>query len=59
MAEDIAPELLEKVQSEYRKLRENDAELAQIREKTAAGSSDGKDLDAYAVSILQDCDFLF
>lgn len=49
MAEDIAPELLEKVQSEYRKLRENDAELARIREKTAAGSADGKDLDAYAV----------
>lgn len=49
MADDIAPELLEKVQSEYRKLRENDAELARIREKTAAGSADGKDLDAYAV----------
>lgn len=49
MADDIAPELLEKVQSEYRKLRENDAELARIRERTAAGTADGKDLDAYAV----------
>ena len=49
MAEDIAPELLEKVQSEYRELRENDAKLARIREKTAAGTADGKDLDAYAV----------
>lgn len=49
MADDIAPELLEKVQSDYRKLREKDEELARIREKTAAGSADGKDLDAYAV----------
>lgn len=49
MADDIAPELLEKVQSEYRKLRENDAEVARIRERTAAGTADGKDLDAYAV----------
>lgn len=49
MADDIAPELLEKVQSEYRKLRENDAELARISERTAAGTADGKDLDAYAI----------
>lgn len=49
MADDIAPELLEKVQSDYRKLRENDKELARISERTAAGSADGKDLDAYAV----------
>lgn len=49
MVDDIAPELLEKVQSEYRNLRENDSTLARIREKTAAGSADGKDLDAYAV----------
>ncbi|MBO6078257.1 MAG: hypothetical protein J6P66_05835 [Bacteroidaceae bacterium] len=49
MADDIAPELLEKVQSDYRKLREKDEELARISERTAAGSADGKDLDAYAV----------
>lgn len=49
MAEDIAPVLLEKVQSEYRELRENDSRLARIREKAAAGTADGKDLDAYAV----------
>lgn len=49
MAEDIAPELLEKVQSEYRKLRESDKELAQIRRRMEKGSADGKDLDAYAV----------
>ncbi|MBR1470682.1 MAG: hypothetical protein IJ600_03455 [Lachnospiraceae bacterium] len=49
MADDIAPELLEKVQSEYRDLRENDSTLARIRKKTAAGSANGKDLDAYAV----------
>jgi len=49
MAEDIVPGLLEKVQSDYRKLRENDEELARISERTAAGSADGKDLDAYAV----------
>lgn len=49
MADDIAPELLEKVQSDYRKFRENDKELARISERTAAGSADGKDLDAYAV----------
>ena len=49
MAEDIVPGLLEKVQSDYRELRENDEELARISERTAAGSADGKDLDAYAV----------
>lgn len=49
MADDIAPELLEKVQSDYRKLREKDEELARISERTAAGSANGKDLDAYAV----------
>lgn len=49
MADDIAPELLEKVQSDYRKLREKDEKLARISERTAAGSADGKDLDAYAV----------
>lgn len=49
MADDIAPELLEKVQNDYRKLRKNDEELARISERTAAGSADGKDLDAYAV----------
>lgn len=48
MAEDIAPELLEKVQSEYRKLRENDKKLAQIAKRTAAGSADSLDLNAYA-----------
>ena len=49
MAEDIVPGLLEKVQSDYRELRENDEDLARISERTAAGSADGKDLDAYAV----------
>ena len=49
MAEDIAPELLRRVQSEYRESMKADRELARIREKIEAGTATGKDLDAYAV----------
>lgn len=47
--EDIAPELLNGIQKDYREGREKDKELNQIRKLTAAGAADGKDLDKYAV----------
>lgn len=49
MAEDIAPELLRAVQSEYREKLEADKELAGIRERIEAGTADGRDMDAFAV----------
>ena len=49
MAEDIAPELLRRVQSEYRESMKADRELAGIREQIEAGTASGKDLDAFAV----------
>lgn len=47
--EDIAPELLNGIQKDYREGREKDKELNQIRKLTAAGAADGRDLDKYAV----------
>ena len=47
--EDIAPELLKKVQEDYRKRCENDKELARIEALAESGKANGKDTDAYAV----------
>lgn len=47
--EDIAPELLRKVQEDYRKRCENDKELARIEALAENGKANGKDTDAYAV----------
>ena len=47
--EDIAPELLRKVQEDYRKRCENDKELARIEALVESGKANGKDTDAYAV----------
>lgn len=47
--EDIAPELLKKVQEDYRKRCENDKELARIEALAESGKASGKDTDAYAV----------
>ena len=47
--EDIAPELLKKVQEDYRKRCENDKELARIEALAENGKANGKDTDAYAV----------
>ena len=50
MAEDIAPELLEKIQEEFRKNCSQDKELQEISRKVADGTANCVDLENYAIA---------
>lgn len=50
MAEDIAPELLEKIQEEFRKNCSSDKELQEISRKVADGTANCVDLENYAIA---------